>query len=98
MIRHLVLFKLNDGIDRHDDERAEAAAKAFEGLDAVVPGVREWQCGWNTTARDIAYDFGINSLFEDRAALQAYGDHPAHRAAAAQWQELATWVVVDFEV
>ncbi|MEV4615124.1 Dabb family protein [Kitasatospora sp. NPDC049258] len=97
MIRHLVLFKLNDGVTK-DDPRAVAGAKAFEELGPLVPELREWECGWNITDRDIAHDFAINSLVEDRAALQSYLGHPAHQAAAGQWREFATWVIADLEV
>ncbi|MCD0482364.1 Dabb family protein [Streptacidiphilus sp. ASG 303] len=98
MIRHLVLFKLNDGVDRERDERVPAGAKAFEELGALVPELRAWECGWNTTQRDIAYDYAISCLVDDREALKAYADHPAHQAAAAQWREFATWVIADIEV
>ncbi|MFD7643041.1 Dabb family protein [Kitasatospora sp. NPDC059795] len=97
MIRHLVLFKLNDGIAK-DDPRALAGAKAFAELGAIVPELRAWECGWNTTERDIAYDYAINSLVEDRDALAAYLGHPAHQAAAGQWRAFATWVIADIEV
>ncbi|MGW4379256.1 Dabb family protein [Kitasatospora sp. NPDC004531] len=97
MIRHLVLFKLNDGVGK-DDPRALAGAKAFEELGALIPELREWECGWNITERDIAHDFAINSLVEDREALAAYLGHPAHQAAAAQWRAFATWVIADLEV
>lgn len=82
MIRHLVLFKLNEGVAK-DDERALAGAKAFSELGSLIPELRAWECGWNTTERDIAYDYAINSLVEDRDALQAYLTHLAHQAAAA---------------
>ncbi|MER5637845.1 Dabb family protein [Kitasatospora sp. NPDC002227] len=97
MIRHLVLFKLNDGVTK-DDPRAVAGAKAFEELGALIPELRQWECAWNITERDIAYDFAINSLVEDRESLQAYLTHPAHQAAAGQWREFATWVIADIEV
>ncbi|MEU4113482.1 Dabb family protein [Kitasatospora sp. NPDC028055] len=97
MIRHLVLFKLDEGVAK-DEPRVLAAAKAFEELGALIPELREWECGWNTTERDIAYDYAINSLVEDRTALQAYLTHPAHQAAAGQWREFATWVIADIEV
>ncbi|WP_441251463.1 Dabb family protein [Kitasatospora sp. McL0602] len=97
MIRHLVLFKLNEGVTK-DDERAVAGAKAFEELGAQIAELREWECGWNTTVRDIAYDYAINSLVSDRDTLAAYLGHPAHQAAAAQWREFATWVIADVEV
>jgi hypothetical protein len=95
VIRHLVLFKLNDGVGK-DDERAVAGAEAFSKLGPVIPELREWECGWNTTVRDIAYDFAINSLVDDREALAAYLGHPAHQAAAGLWREFATWVIADY--
>jgi hypothetical protein len=97
MIRHLVLFKLNDGVAK-DDPRVVAGVDAFNELGKLVPELREWQCGWNVTDRDIAYDFAINSLVDDGAALQAYLTHPAHQAGVGLWKQFATWIIADFEV
>ncbi|MYV51003.1 Dabb family protein [Streptomyces sp. SID3212] len=96
MIRHLVLFKLNEGVSR-DEPRAIAGAKAFEELGGQVAELASWECAWNISDRPIAYDFAINSAVADRDALQRYADHPAHQAAVAQWREFATWVIADYE-
>ena len=96
MIRHLVLFKLNEGVGR-DDPRAVAGAQAFADLAGQIEELRSWECGWNITERPIAYDFAINSAVEDRDALKRYLEHPAHQAAAAQWREFGTWVIADYE-
>lgn len=96
MIRHLVLFKLNEGV-RRDEERVAAGARAFAELGDSIPEVASWECGWNVTDRPIAYDFAINSSVEDTGALQRYLKHPAHQAAVAPWSEFATWVVADYE-
>ncbi|MER0244368.1 Dabb family protein [Streptomyces sp. HSW2009] len=96
MIRHLVLFKLNEGVTR-DEERVIAGAKAFAELEGVVPELTFWECAWNITERPIAYDFAINSAVADRDALTRYLEHPAHQAVAAQWREFATWVIADYE-
>ncbi|MEV7090289.1 Dabb family protein [Streptomyces sp. NPDC093085] len=96
MIRHLVLFKLNDGVSR-DEPRVAAGAAALTKLGAEVPEVEFWECAWNITDRPIAYDFGVNSAVADRDALQRYLDHPAHQAVVAQWREFATWVIADYE-
>ncbi|MEV6762261.1 Dabb family protein [Streptomyces sp. NPDC051105] len=96
MIRHLVLFKLDEGVER-DDPRAVAGAAAFTALGAQIEELRFWECGWNITERPIAHDFAINSAVEDRDALKRYLEHPAHQAAAAQWREFATWVIADYE-
>ncbi|MDN3297476.1 Dabb family protein [Streptomyces ficellus] len=96
MIRHLVLFKLNDGV-RRDEQRVVEAVKAFEELGGLIPELKFWECAWNITDRPIAYDYAINSAVEDTDALKRYIEHPAHQAAAGQWREFATWVIADYE-
>ncbi|WP_236241943.1 Dabb family protein [Streptomyces sp. CC228A] len=96
MIRHLVLFKLNEGVQR-EEPRVEAGVRAFRELGGVIPELKVWECEWNISDRPIAYDFAINSAVEDQEALRRYVEHPAHQAAAAQWREFATWVIADYE-
>ncbi|GHH38087.1 Dabb family protein [Streptomyces candidus] len=95
MIRHLVLLKLNEGVDR-GEPRVQASARAFAELGAVIPELEFWECAWNISDRPIAYDFAINSAVADTDALTRYVEHPAHQAAAAQWREFATWVIADY--
>jgi hypothetical protein len=97
MIRHLVLFRLNEGVSR-DEPRVVAGAQGFAELGGLVPEVVSWECGWNVTDRPVAYDFAINSSVEDRDALQRYLEHPAHQTAVAPWKEFATWVIADYEI
>ncbi|MFJ3905061.1 Dabb family protein [Streptomyces sp. NPDC090025] len=96
MIRHLVLFKLNDGV-RRDDPRVVAGVEAFRALGGQIPELTFWECAWNISDRPIAYDFAINSAVEDADALKGYLEHPAHQAGVAQWREFATWVIADYE-
>ncbi|MEV0602246.1 Dabb family protein [Streptomyces sp. NPDC050315] len=97
MIRHLVLFKLNDGVER-DEPRVAAGVKAFQELGDLIPELQFWECGWNVTDRPIAYDFAINSAVADKEALTRYLEHPAHQAGVQQWAEFATWVIADYEI
>ncbi|WP_367322088.1 Dabb family protein [Streptomyces sp. HUAS ZL42] len=97
MIRHLVLFKLNEGIERDDPRVAEGEA-AFRALGDRIEELRFWELGWNISDRPIAYDFAINSAVDDADALKRYLEHPAHQAGVALWREFATWVVADYEV
>lgn len=97
MIRHLVLFKLNEGVER-DEPRVVAGVEAFRALEGQVPELVQWECAWNISDRPIAYDFAINSAVADRDALKRYLEHPAHRAAAGQWRAFATWVIADYEI
>ncbi|MFI0964445.1 Dabb family protein [Streptomyces sp. NPDC021080] len=95
MIRHLVLFKLNDGVQREDPRVVEGVA-AFRALDGLIPELRFWECAWNISDRPIAYDFAINAAVEDADALKRYLEHPAHVAGVALWREFATWVIADY--
>ena len=96
MIRHLVLFKLNEGVER-DDPRVAAGVAAFRALPEQIEELRSWECAWNITDRPIAYDFALNSAVEDTGALQRYLEHPAHQAGVALWREFAPWVIADYE-
>ncbi|MFH8802760.1 Dabb family protein [Streptomyces sp. NPDC017936] len=95
MIRHLVLFKLNEGVGR-DDPRVVAGEAAFRALGDQIEDLRSWELGWNISERPIAYDFAINSAVEDADALKRYLEHPAHQAGVALWREFATWVIADY--
>ncbi|MGV9558993.1 Dabb family protein [Streptomyces sp. NPDC003401] len=95
MIRHLVLFKLDEGVTR-DDPRVVEGEAAFRALGGQIEELRFWELGWNTSDRPIAYDFAINSAVEDAEALKRYLEHPAHQAGVALWREFATWVVADY--
>lgn len=95
MIRHLVLFKLDEGVER-DDPRVAAGVEAFERLGEQIPELASWELGWNISERPIAYDFAINSSVVDAEALTAYLEHPAHQAGVALWREFSTWVVADY--
>ncbi|MFG2573668.1 Dabb family protein [Streptomyces sp. NPDC048481] len=96
MIRHLVLFKLNEGV-RRDDPRVVRGEAAFRALGGKIEELRFWELGWNVSDRPIAYDFAINSAVEDADALKRYIEHPEHQSGVALWREFATWVVADYE-
>ena len=96
MIRHLVLFKLGEGVER-EDPRVVAGVAAFEALGGQIEELRFWECGWNLSDRPIAYDFAINSGFDDAAALRRYIEHPEHQAGVTLWKEFSTWVIADYE-
>ena len=96
MIRHLVLFKLNEGVER-DDPRVVKGVDVFRALDGRIEEIRSWELGWNFSDRPIAYDFAINSAFDDVDALRTYAQHPDHQAGVALWREFATWIIADYE-
>jgi hypothetical protein len=96
VIRHLVLFKLNEGVS-HDDERVLAGVEAFQKLGGQVPEAESWEFARNVSGRPNAYDYAINTSVADLDALRRYAEHPAHLAGVTLWQEFATWVIADYE-
>ena len=96
MVHHIVLLKLKPDVSR-DDPRVREGLAFLIALRGQIDGIDRWEHGWNFTQRPIAYDFGLYSSFVSRAALEAYGPHPAHQAAVGKLRELFDWVLCDFE-
>ena len=96
MIHHIVLLRLKEGVTR-DDPRVQEAVAGLAALPSKIEGIDRWEIGWNFTQRPVAYDFGLYSSFVSRAALDAYGPHPAHVAVATHLREVADWVLCDYE-
>jgi len=97
MLKHIVIFKCREGVDKQD-ARVTAAFAALAQLPAQIPEVLAWEQGYNVSGRDIAFDFGLYSAFADQQALQRYSDHPAHRAVVGLLREICTWHIVDYFV
>jgi hypothetical protein len=97
VIRHVVLFKFKPGIS-WDDPRARLGERTAAALGGAVPELRDWQVGRNISKRDIAYDFMVDGLVEDEAALQRYLVDSVHQESIRLWREISDWVVIDVEV
>lgn len=97
MIVHLVLFKLKPGIGI-DDPRLAAAARAMDALPHDIPLIRGWHHGPNLTDDPLAWDYGLQAIFNSRTDLESYFDHPAHLPVVERWDEIAELRFVDIEV
>ncbi len=80
MIKHIVMWRLKDGIDQPAAARAIKAA--LEGLNGKIPGLIRLEVGINIVADQDASGVVLYSEFESQAALDAYQVHPAHNVAA----------------
>ncbi len=81
MIKHIVMWKLKDHAEGTD--RAANAAKMKSLLDDcrdVVPGIVEFEVALAQPGLEATYDVVLYSVFADKAALDAYQDHPKHVA------------------
>lgn len=82
MIEHLVLFRWTP------DASAEAIARVMDGLSALrgqIPGIQGLTCGENFSPRSQGFTHALVVRFEDRAALEAYGPHPAHQRVVQEF-------------
>jgi heme-degrading monooxygenase HmoA len=81
MIKHIVMWKLKERAEGAD--RAANAAEMKRRLDAcanVVPGMGKFEVVLAQPGLEATYDVVLYSEFEDRQALQAYIEHPTHKA------------------
>ncbi|GAA4967367.1 hypothetical protein GCM10023238_39080 [Streptomyces heliomycini] len=78
MIRHLVLFRLNEGVERATTE-GRGGRGGLRSLGGRIPEIRFWECAWNISDRPSPTTSPINSAFEDADALRRYVEHPEHR-------------------
>jgi hypothetical protein len=94
VIRHIVLFKFNPGVNwEHPD--ALAAERSSQQVGERVPQLLQWRTGRNISERDISYDFAVIGLVENEEALQEYLDHPFHRQSSKLWSAISSWVIAD---
>jgi hypothetical protein len=81
MLKHIVMWKLKDQAEGLD--RAANAQKMKELLDAcagIVPGILKFEVALAQPGLEATYDVVLYSEFADRAALDAYQEHPQHVA------------------
>jgi len=77
---HVFAFQWKPGTSDAQKERAAKEIAAFQG---VIPGLLQTHVGSNLSPRGKGYTFGGIMQFKDKAALEAYVQHPAHQALLA---------------
>ena len=81
MIKHIVMWKLKDFAEGAD--KAANAGKMKAKLDAcanLVPGTLKFEVVLAQPGLEATYDVVLYSECADKAALDAYADHPDHVA------------------
>jgi hypothetical protein len=77
MIKHIVMWKLKNPADAG---KFKARLDSCRGL---VPGMREFEVAVRTPDLEANCDVVLCSAFDDKAALQAYLEHPQHVEVSA---------------
>lgn len=95
MITHIVCWKYKP--ETTAEQRADHIAR-LRALPAVIPNIESFSVGSDILHLERSFDTGLVALYPDRAALDAYTDHPEHIKVAALGKQIAEKVVsVDFE-
>jgi hypothetical protein len=81
MIKHIVFWRFHEHAE--GAAKAENLRKAKALLDAcadLVPGMLAFEVAIAQPGHDCSYDLVLYSVFDCRAALDAYQHHPQHEA------------------
>lgn len=78
MIRHVVMWQLHDPAD------APKFKELLDSCKSLVPGMLEFEVGVREAGLEASMDVVLVSTFADEAALEAYQQHPHHKAVGAQ--------------
>ena len=76
MVEHVVLFKTTANATPEQKARMIEELRALRGK---IDGIVDLSVGENFSNRNQGFDIGLVVRFTDRAALEAYLPHPAHR-------------------
>lgn len=94
MIRHIVLFKIKDEFKSEIPQ----LVKNFEGMRGRIDGMLELQAGADILHSERSYDLALITVFQDRAAFDAYQTHPVHQPVRKRMHEVrSASVACDFE-
>lgn len=91
MIKHIVMWQLNDPAD------APKFKELLDSCKSLVPGMLEFEVGIRTPRLEATMDVVLVSTFTDKASLDAYQEHPHHKAVGAQLARMrSNRAVVDY--
>lgn len=75
------MWKLKDNAEGASRaENVQKLKERLEGCRDIVPGILDLQLGIATPGLESTYDIVMISDFADKAALDAYQNHPTHTA------------------
>jgi hypothetical protein len=81
MIKHVVMWKLKEFAEGADkNSNANKVKTLLETCDNLVPGMLKLEAAIADPTLEATYDVLLYTEFADKAALDAYQEHPAHQA------------------
>jgi hypothetical protein len=94
MFIHMFIFRWKPGVT---DEQKSRVVPAILALQGKIPGLIETLAGTNQSSKSPEYKLAGVMKFADKAAMDAYGDHPAHVELLEWLMPLIDAVEADFE-
>jgi hypothetical protein len=95
MLTHIVIWKYREDVARAEREEH---VRMLRALPRLIPEIESFEVGFDVLRLPRSYDTGLVSTFRDRAALEAYSDHPEHLKVAFFGRSISEHVAsVDFE-
>jgi len=77
MIRHVVMFRWNEGVDA---AHIAATTVAFAELPGQIPQIRSYAYGADLGVAPTNLDYSVTGEFDSVDTFIEYRDHPAHQA------------------
>jgi hypothetical protein len=89
MILHIATFRWKDEVT---DADVTALTDALMQMAAGIPELRSYSAGRNLHLRPGGADYGVAAIVDDDAGLDAYLDHPAHKAV---YEKHLGWMIAE---
>lgn len=81
MIKHIVFWQLKDeALGNTKAQNMQLMKEKLMTCARIVPGIHEFEVAFGGQGLECTYDVVLYSVFEDKAALDAYASHPTHEA------------------
>jgi hypothetical protein len=80
MVRHVVMFRWNEGTAPQQVDEVAAALRELPGL---IPEIRSFRCGPDVGVNAGNWDFAVVAEFDNIDDQTVYRDHPEHQRVIA---------------
>ena len=94
MVKHIVMFKLNE----KTSENMERALTALKSMEGKIETLKHLEVGVDFKESERSYDLVLTTHFDDKEGLEIYAGHEVHQPVIKTIRALcAHSVVVDYE-
>src|SRR5258708_19472341 len=90
MIKHIVLWKIKEGVEgKRKEESALRLKGALESMRGKIKEIQSLEVGLNFNPADTACDLSLYTAFKSREDLDNYQKHPEHLKVVELVKKLA---------